>query len=219
MSTIAFFDIEVNPISKQLAAIIMKRILLILIFFISLKGYAQLVPLLSTDIAFKEKQSDTISFKLDSILILGMGSSVTRIFLNDLSNIMIKDLSSKKITVSYFYLGRNDEEIKKEYKQIGKAGYKAILFLIPTDTALLLTQIYKNFRSSEINQRPINFNTTTSWTSYQQTFNFQFCRVDKNNEKFWSASLEIDCDPSKKYAAKKVAKKLFDRFKVHKYIV
>ncbi|MGF2414454.1 MAG: hypothetical protein ACQUYJ_19120, partial [Ferruginibacter sp.] len=181
-------------------------------------GYSQLGPLLFTDIDFKEKQADTIDIKLDSILILGMGSSVTRIFLADMSNTMIKELNNQKIIVSYFYLGRNAEEANREFKLIDKTGYKAILFLLPTDTALLDTKYNTSTNRTESAYGPIASSTTTSRTSYQQTFNFQLCRVDKKNEKFWSASLDIDCDPGKKNAARKVVKKVFNRFRTHKYI-
>jgi hypothetical protein len=195
----------------------MKLIVLIIFNFISLTGYSQLASLY-TDIDLKEYQADSINIKLDSILIVGMGSSLTRAFINDVSNTMIKELNNQKITASYFYLGKNEEEASKELSLLDKTGYKAILFLLPTNTASVNTKYNTISNRTASTSGPIRISASTSRSSYQQTFNFQLCRVDKKNERFWNASLDIDCDPSKKHAARKVVKKTFNRFRAHKYI-
>ena len=71
----------------------MKYTMLILLSLISLNTYSQ-------EIEFTEKQADSINVKLDSILILGIGSTPTRIFLDDLSNKLVKEFSKKHISVS-----------------------------------------------------------------------------------------------------------------------
>jgi hypothetical protein len=195
----------------------MKLIASIVFSLVFSTSYSQLASLYSGR-DFKEKQADTVNIKIDSILIVGMGSSVTRAFLNDVSNIMIEKLNIQKIAASYFYLGKNAEEASKEFDIVNKTGYKAILFLLPSDTALFDTKYSTITNRKESAYGPIAISSTTAVTSYKQKFNFKLCQVGKKNENFWSASIDIDCDPGKKHAAKKVVKKVFNRFRAHKYI-
>ena len=189
----------------------MKLKLLILFILISLKGYSQLEPILYTEIDFNEKQADTISLKLDTILILGKGASVARIFLDDLTNKLIKELNKEKIVASYVYLGNNSDEVKGKFKLIDKQKYKGILFVSPTDTATFDTKYSTSPSTAQ-------GSTNSSRITYQQTFKFQFYDVGKGMKVFWSALIDIDCDPSKKYAANRVSSKLLARFKKNKYI-
>ncbi len=189
----------------------MKRIILTILFFSTLSCYSQLLT--NNNIYFNEKQADTLNIKLDSILIVGMGSSLTRIFLTDVSNTLIKKLNDKKIAATYFYLGKNAEDANKEFSLIDKDGYKAILYFIPIDTALFVTK-----ESSSSYSNPYGtMRNRTSKTVYQQAFNLKLSKTERMNENFWSAVVEVECDPSKKNAAEKLVKKLYTSFIENKY--
>ncbi len=196
----------------------MKLSFLIILIFISLNGYSQFGQFLYTDIDFKENQADTINIKLDSILILGIGSSVTRIFLDDLSAKIIEELKTQDIIASYSYLGKNRDEANKQFRLMNKGGYKAILVFLPKDTALFETKNFRSTNTTHGDYGPIQTTRTYSRLSYQQSFNFQFYKTGKVMQRFWNALVDIDCDPGKKYATKKLANKLLNRLKNNKYI-
>jgi hypothetical protein len=184
----------------------MKSSALILFIFFSLKGNGQIQTYPGTNVDFTEEEADSISIKLDSILIVGMGTSLTRIFLEDVGNEMIKKFHSVNISASYFYLGNNVEEANKEFDLIDKKGYKAILFFLPTDTA---------FFDSELITMGSNTNEVLV---YQQTFEFKLCQIKPGMKKFWNAFISIDCDPSRKRGAKNLSNKLATRFYKKGYI-
>lgn len=91
----------------------MKPTFLFILLFTILSVKGQNHRLYYTDVDFKETLADTLYGKIEKILLAGVGSSLERIFLNDLSNKLIKDFSSKKIAATYLYLGKNTEEAKK----------------------------------------------------------------------------------------------------------
>lgn len=198
----------------------MKIKYLVLLLFISANGYAQFNQRLFTDIDITEEQADTIDFKLDNILILGMGPSPTRMFLSDLSDKIIERLNKQKIQATYLYLGKTDEEAEAELVKVDKKGYNAILFLSPKGSPVVGKLHFRQpgMASTGINNIPSNSYGTVSRDTYQQLFDFQFCKAGENMLMFWNATVNIDCDPTKKYAANKTATKILNRFKEIGYI-
>ena len=104
----------------------MKHTYLFILLFTVLSVKGQNHRLYYTDVDFRETQADTLYGKIKKVLIAGMGSSLERIFLNDLSDKLIKDFSSKRITATYLYLGKNTEEAKKNYDVTNMGNYDAI---------------------------------------------------------------------------------------------
>jgi hypothetical protein len=190
--------------------IVMKYTMLILLSLISLNTYSQ-------KIVFTEKQNDSINVKLDSILILGIGSTPTRIFLDDLSNKLVKEFSKKHISVSYFFLGEDVAEAKREFAKINMAGYKAILWFLPKGSVFFDNETYTRRRVDPITGRS-GAVTHYSVLKYKQAFDFQLYKTDKNNERFWNAEVDINDAPGKKSTINTLADKLLEVFKKHNYI-
>ncbi len=198
----------------------MKCKCLFILIFTVLSTKAQF-PLLSyTDVDFKENQADTLTVKLDNILLVGIGSSLERIFLNDLSDKLIKDFASKQIKASYVYLGRTTEEARKNYNDIVTGTYNTILFFSPTDTSVF---DIKNITSRvpiprQTNGATVTFNRNRNRITYQQSFDIVLFETGKEMTKIWEASVDIDCKPDKKNGAKKLGDKILTRFKFNNYI-
>ena len=192
----------------------MKFTFILILLFYSLNVYSQLT-ILNTDISFQENQADSLDIKMDSIMILGVGSSVTRLFLVDLTNKIKQELNKQDITVSYFYLGKTTEEAKMEFSKLDKLGYKALLFLLPESSDYFQIENY----TSSGGAGGINTTITATNMHYSQTFKFQLYKNGLKNDNIWSATVSIDCDPGKKYGSKQVAKKMLARFRKQKYIL
>src|SRR5687768_14252619 len=105
----------------------LKCVLIVLLGWYS--GFSQR----NTKIIFKENQAYKIDQKIDSILLIGIGSTTTRIFLDDLSHSIIRYLNSDGIAARYCYLGNDLRKVQWGYDTINKEGYKAILFFVPTN--------------------------------------------------------------------------------------
>ena len=198
----------------------MKHTFLLILLFTVLSTQGQNHRLYYTDVDFKEKQADTLYGKLERILIVGMGSSLERIFLNDLSDKLIRDLSLKKIAATYEYLGKNTEEAKKNYELVKMNNYDAILFFHPTDTNRFDIRHIKSNIFIPLPLAPIAvIRPSRKRDTYEQSFDILLYERSDNSElKIWSASVDIDCEPSKKNGANKLAKRILERFTVNEYI-
>ena len=188
----------------------MKLAMFIILSLISLNIYSQ-------DIEFTEKQANSISIKLDSILILGIGSTPTRIFLDDLSNKLIEKLGKKRINVSYVFLGKDADEAKNEFAKINKNGFQAILWLLPKGSVFFDTQT-RTLRGFDPNTGRSIGDTKYSQLRYKQAFDFQLYKTFESNEKIWNAYVDVDCIPGKKSTVNTLADKLLNAFKMNNYI-
>jgi len=198
----------------------MKLKFLIIFLFATFNSKAQYDRLYYTDIDFRETKADTLDVKLDSILLLGMGGSLERIFFNDLGNKLIKDFSSKKIFATYTFLGKTAKEAKQQYNEIDKKGFKAVLLFCPKDTSVFDTKRRTlNITIPTTNTTDfIDIYASRKRTSYEQTFDLQLLKIDKALTQIWCASVDIDCEPAKKSGSKKLGNKILARFKSNTYI-
>ena len=198
----------------------MKHKYLFILLFTAISSQGQNHRLYYTDIDFRENQTDTLNSKLNSILIIGIGSSLERIFLNDLSDKLIKDFSSKKITATYIYLGKNAEEAKKNYDAANTHNYNAILFFHPTDTSRFdIKHIKSNiFIPLQLIPTAVIFRPARNRDTYEQSFDILLYKTGNDEIKIWSASVDIDCEPGKKNGVNKLENKIFKRFIANRYI-
>ena len=167
-----------------------------------------------SSISFEEKQTDSINTKIDSILLIGIGSTVTRIFLDDFSKSIKKDFKNENIVANYIYLGKTAAEGKSGFDTISKKGYKAILFFLPKGVSHF--DVQGGLNNSGIG--PITTTTAYSQIEYQQDFNFNLYIPDANMKKVWAASIKVSGDLSKSKTSNKLAAKLLSSFKKNKYI-
>jgi hypothetical protein len=188
----------------------MRILYLNILLAISINSFSQ--------VTFEERKADISDNKFDSILIIGDGSSVARVFLESVSAYIIKGCAKKNVTVNYTYVGNSLTDTKIDYDSIQKLGYKAILFLTPRNSANYESQT--NTTQNTINTSAGTFATTRTKMSltYSQRFNFQLCTNLKNITKIWIAAVGVVIDPSKNKIAKKVAKNVLSSFKKYNYI-
>ena len=192
----------------------MKQVFFLLFLLSCLNVFSQR----NSFIVFNEKQVDSIDKKIDSILLVGVGSTTTRIFLEDLSESILKGLKDENIVADYRYLGKSTAEAQSGLDTINKKGYKAILFFLPRGEASFDVQGDMNRISSNTSIGPITTTTPTSRIEYQQDFSFQLFIPEANMERIWTASVGVSGDLSKSKNAKKIADKLLYSFKNNKYI-
>ena len=175
-----------------------------------------------TKIIFKEKRFGGITQKIDSILVIGMGSSSTRIFLDDLSSTLIKDMGENSIVSRYYFLGKDIATLQTVYDTIDKRGYKAILFFLPVQSSNLKERrIYNEITSPPkvlAILGPVEVKMASSKIWYQQHFNFHLALPGVELKKIWTASVEVSCDLRKSKNARLTGHRLLFYFKKNRYI-
>ncbi len=168
----------------------------------------------SQEISYKEVLIDSSEVKLDSFLIVGVGSSVTRVFLENLNEKLKSKLASKNISSSYSYLGKTVAEAKIEFAKIQLSNYKTVLLLLP-DSASFFGIEYRDYGSSG---GPVAFSLIKESVTYRQKLSFELYVNEQKLKQIWAASVEIECDPGKTNAAKKVSNKLLNSLKTNRLI-
>jgi hypothetical protein len=200
----------------MLAVIFMKfKYLLFLLLFASVKnGFSQR----HNKFILEQKQIDSIGKPIDSILIIGIGSSTTRIFLDDLSQSVINRLTDDSIVAHYLYLGKTSTEAQSALDTVNKKGYNAILFFFPQGSSFYDVQGSLNQTTANTRLGPITTIAAFSRIDYQQDFNLQLCIQDSEWKQIWTASLEVAGDLRKPKNAKNIAARLLSYFKTNHYI-
>lgn len=199
----------------------MRLTFLLLILLLSLNSNGQNRRMYYTDVDFWEYQADTLVGKLDSILLIGIGNSMERIFLSDLGEELIKDFATKKVTASYVYLGKSLGEADKNYNDIKKSDYSTFMVFSPTDTSQFYTKHIKSrfFIPLPTTIYPYNFvQPERRRETYIQTFDITLFTSTNSSKRIWSATVDIDCEPQKKKGAKKLGNKIMSRFIANNYI-
>jgi hypothetical protein len=173
----------------------------------------------NSKISFEEHQADSIEKKIDSILLIGIGSTTTRIFLDELSHEFTKGLSDGGVVTQYCYLGKDITQVRSEYNKINKDGFKAILFFLPADESSFDVQgTLQRITTPPTILGPMKMTMATSKTYWQQNFNFQLYLPDRDMTRIWTASVEVSGDLAKSRNPKYVGNKLLFYFKRNKYL-
>lgn len=186
--------------------------LLAVFLLVSFNSFSQT----KTRVILEESKKDTITQKLDSILLIGVGSSTTRIFLDDLSKTISKGFGKDSIACHYYFLGKTTAEAKPAFDTINKQGYKAILFLLPSGTSFY--EVQGGLYSSSSTRNFPGITIPFSSIDYKQDFSFALYLPLEHMKKVWEASAQVACDPSKNTIATKLGTKLLLLFKNNKYI-
>lgn len=179
----------------------MRPIFILLFFILSL-------PAISQDkFSFEERKIDSTTKQLDSILILGVGSTASRIFLDKLSATLIYDLKHKKnVTAQYSYLGKTNELIKEELKKDDTKKYSGILLFIPADTSY--------FTTTTISGQYVSLTRM----DYSQDFTIQLYLAEDVVKPAWTSYISVNCDLRKSYIQSKISKKILEILKENKHI-
>jgi hypothetical protein len=166
---------------------------------------------------FTERQADSINRKIDSLLIIVSGTTVSRIFLEDMSDHIVKKLGKENITATYVYSGKSSDRNKSIIDSINKDNYKTVLFLSPKSNVTM--EVEGNINESSIGTPFGNIKpkTASSGIDFNQSFSFHLFRADKNMEEFWIAIAELTCDPGKPRCSKIMGDKILSYFKKNNY--
>jgi hypothetical protein len=162
-------------------------------------------------------QNDHSTIRLDTLLILGVGSIGSRIFLDKLSGNLMKSFKEKNIVAQYLYLGKNITEAKEVFKNILIDNQTAILFLLPSDTSFYSSE------TSTIVTIPNNQYSTLDLTSSSTSIPFLqkfFFKLYSNEEKMklvWTASVEVNCNLSSSKVSQKISKNIIANFISNRY--
>ncbi|MDI9364201.1 MAG: hypothetical protein QM541_04560 [Flavobacterium sp.] len=160
-------------------------------------------------------KSDT---KIKSILLVGVGSTPSRLFLENLSTEIIKNFKRLDITCDFTYEGKIPKGSHVDLKEIVTADYNAYLVINPIDTSYIDAHKDVGFFVTPL---PSGYGASGSVIGNQYKEDF-YVELYTNNgllNKVWQAELKLDFDVVNNDKYVKIAKEIFDRLIKNGFII
>ena len=189
---------------------------LIFISFLSIHPYLFSQVIKKT--TFEEISADNSNRRFDSILIIGAGSTATRIFLDDLVTQLAEKLDSKNVVTTYMYLGKKNEMLNEFLDTFKNAGYKVIMVFQPKEQASLYTKKRRSINFVQLGDRSIVSSARQDKLNYEGEFIIVLYENNQKKRDFWKASLKVRNDPSKSRSAKKISNWILSSFTKNNYL-
>jgi len=164
---------------------------------------------------YRETMADTLGKELNNILILGIGSTPSRIFLDNLSEKLIKGLKSESVESEYRYLGKTAAEAKEDSSLYQVKNFKAVLLFIPKDSSFFEVKITRNKFVSSSND--YNSSMTRNFI-YEGNFDIRLYTTEEEKKLIWTAFTDVTNQLTKTSIYSKISKKIISDFKKNGYI-
>jgi len=165
---------------------------------------------------YRETMADTLGKQLNNILILGIGSTPSRIFLDNLSEKLINKFESANVKAEYRYLGKTVAEAREDSNLNQVKDFKAVLLFIPRDSSFFEVKITKNNFSIP---RLTNSNEfITRNFIYEGNFDIRLYTTEEEKKLIWTAFTDVTNQLTKTSIYSKISKKIISDFKKNGYI-
>lgn len=192
----------------------MKTLIFVSLLFIHSSLFSQRIM----KTTFEEILVENSNRKFDSILIIGAGSTATRIFLEDLVTRLTEKLDAKNVVTQYIYLGEGNKVINEFLDTLKNPDYKVIMVFYPGEQASLYTKNHIG-----VNYVPFGYSyflglSRNDRLNYKEEFLIVLYENNQIKKDFWKASLKVHNDPGKKRHAKKISNWILTCFKKNNYL-
>jgi hypothetical protein len=194
----------------------MKQLTFLFIFTALLFHYSSSAQ---SRITYNELSTAPAPKAIHKLLIMGFGTSATRIFLDKLSSDLIDRCKKKNITIQYGYYGKDTTAIHDLLGSEEVSRYDAVLMLVPSDSVSLNSSL--NRTSQTITTQSFgtaNFSLAGASFGYSQNFRIQLQNSASPGATSLSASFFVDCNLSNSNAPSKISKKIYASLISHGYL-
>lgn len=167
---------------------------------------------------FEEISADNSNRRFDSILIIGTGSTATRIFLDDLVIQLTEKLDTKNVVTMYMYLGKKNEMLNEFLDTFKNAEYKVIMVFQPKEQTSLYTKNRRGINFVQLGDRSFVSPARQNKLNYEGEFRIVLYENNQKKRDFWKASLKVHNNPGKSRSAKKISNWILSSFTKNNYL-
>ncbi len=194
----------------------MKKWFCIYFILFSVSGFSQI----DRDVYFQEILTDSVKRQVDKILIIGIGATNTRIFLDKLTDKMVKQFKKNKVDVDYLYLGRGVPEARVAFKKLPVNNYPAILLFLPKDSAFFfLDEVVEYYPGPSFGVGGGNVQRgVRPALIYEQAFDIQLFTGEETRQLVWAAEMEIAGELTRRTIYPRISEEIIRQFKRYGYI-
>jgi hypothetical protein len=146
-----------------------------------------------------ETKKNTIQKKFKNVLIIGAGSTATRLFLDNLTRNLISALNKDKVEATYYYDGKLDRQTQIDFKTFVNIKYDGYIVFNLSDTSY----VYKKNKTIPVgipvtqNGSVAQLNLNFSKLRYAEDFLIEFFEYSNTKVSIWEAVLKLNFDFSK----------------------
>lgn len=167
---------------------------------------------------FEEISADNSNRRFDSILIIGAGSTATRIFLDDLVTQLTEKFDTKNVVTTYMYLGKKNEMLNEFLDTFKNSDYKVIMVFQPKEQASLYTKNRRGINFVQLGDRSFVSPARQDKLNYEGEFIIVLYENNQKKRDFWKASLKVHNNPGKSRSAKKISNWILSIFSKNNYL-
>jgi hypothetical protein len=156
-----------------------------------------------------EKRASKSGIKITNLLIVGVGSTASRVFLENLSAEIIKLFVRSQIQCDFTYAGKIPRGEQVNLNDIVVSQYNSYLILNPVDTSYMDT--HKNI-GTFITPLPGGYTAAGSMmgNQYKEDYDVELYTNNNISNKVLQAELKLDFDVADAGRYKKIAKEIFN---------
>jgi hypothetical protein len=164
-----------------------------------------------------ERKVNALQKDYKKILIIGDGPIEARIFLDELSDELIRHLSFDHIKAQYLFKGNDTLRAGVPINAFQAGDFDAIIFFFPKDSLHYFDIHYSqryNFLSGFVDAP--HYRTYKQSVTFEETFGIQLFESDQRNISIWEATLKVDCDFGKKNRISVISNMIMSNLKKNK---
>jgi len=168
------------------------------------------IPTYTGKSTLNETEVSKFDAKITSLLIVGVGSTASRLFLENLSPEIIKLFVRSHIQCNFIYAGKIPRRSHINLKKIIASQYDAYLVLNPIDTSYI--DVHKSV-AVFASPLPGGYGASGSviGNQYKEDYYIELYTSNKSLNKVWQAELKVDFDVANPGRYEIIAKEIFDR--------
>ena len=176
------------------------------------------IPTYTGKSTLNETEVNKFDAKITSLLIVGVGSTASRLFLENLSPEIIKLFGRSHIKCNFFYAGKIPRRTHVNLNKIIVSKYDAYLVLNPIDTSYI--DVHKSV-AVFASPLPGGYGASGSviGNQYKEDYYVELYSSNKSLNKVWQAELKVDFDVANPARYEIIAKEIFDRILKNSYVI
>lgn len=190
----------------------------LLIIFFTIVFTSCVIPTYLGKSKLKETEVKKSDVRLSHVLIVGAGSTASRLFLENLSTELTKLLAQNNIQSDFRYVGKIPRGSLLNLKEMTSSKYNGYLVLNPTDTSYTYTDKEVGYAATPLPAGYAGYGTI-SGNQYIEEFNLQFYTSSDSLTKVWQGELLVDFDFATSGRYQKIAEQIISKFIKHRIII
>ncbi|SFF11046.1 hypothetical protein SAMN05518672_11716 [Chitinophaga sp. CF118] len=162
-------------------------------------------------------KSNDVAKQYKSLLITGEGNMQARMYMDNVSSLLIEDLKKRNIECHYEYLGDDTKtDTDEAFRKLNNSSYNAVLQMMPIELSEKKRLINQN---GLLLRTTSNFKTPVKWSTTRMTNDIDLIITEKSDSIIvWQANLKTIIKPTSKSIYREICDQVLTTMEQNKII-